>query len=174
MARAIPLHIATDAVDDERGRVRYGRGILDADARRVEGIERVVPAAVPLFDCELCVYRIGPILDHEVNQIQLARVIIVDAQNPDRVLVRYARPIYIRLVKPAQDRWRDAGNLPRRHDLSRRRCSSDGAPAWCLPHSTPRGEVRGRRNSSNVCVQYRGERVANRADYHLVRLRVPV
>ena len=67
--------------------MRYGRGVLDAEVRPLAGIVQGVPAAVPLFDSETCFYR-GSILGHEVIHIPLARVIIVDAQNPDRVLVR--------------------------------------------------------------------------------------
>ena len=51
---AIPLRIATDAVEDKRSWVCHGCSVLYAHVRVATGIVRVVPAAVPLDDGELC------------------------------------------------------------------------------------------------------------------------
>jgi hypothetical protein len=44
-----PIH-ATGAVEDERGRVRHGRGVLDVGVRLRAGVVLVVPAAVRKHD----------------------------------------------------------------------------------------------------------------------------
>ena len=80
-AIVIPFRIATHAVEDNRGRVRHGRGVLDADVGLDTRNSRVVPAAVPFYDGELCVSRFASIPVHETGQIVPARVFIVDAQS---------------------------------------------------------------------------------------------
>ena len=128
------MHITTDAVEDERGLVRQTRGVLDAHARHLAGIVLVVPAAVPLYDGEGSVFRYfryGSVPGHEASQIVLPRVAVVNAQNSELVPVNRGGGISLHLVKPIQDRRRDAGELPGRGEHPRRRlrlCCSEGAP----------------------------------------------
>ena len=68
--------MATDVVEDERGRVRHGASVLDFDVRLIADVALVIPVAVHLFDGEGCGCCGGVKVSHEFIQIPLARVFI--------------------------------------------------------------------------------------------------
>ena len=174
----VPIGVS-DAVEGERGRVRYSPSVLDAGVRHKAGAGRVVHAAVHLYGVEGAI-RVRAIFGVELIHIPLARVLI-DANNREPVqAILGGDLICIRLIQLAQDCRYDLLDQykPRRHGLPQRRLrlrrSCSEGPAWCLRHH-PRGdEVRRWRDRLDVCVQQRGDRVANRAYYRFVRLRIPV
>jgi hypothetical protein len=141
------------------------------------GVVRVVPAAIHLYDGEGCGLRVGKKkwFMNIVRSSWLGNS--SEAHNREPVLVSrkgtYANRMY--------SHRRIAGRIFRRGSTAPSRASPTppgAAPkerlrGVCLCH--PRGgEVRRRRDSLNVCVQHRGERVADRADYRVVRLGIPV
>jgi hypothetical protein len=112
---------------------------------------------------------------HEPGQIHPGSGIHPRSPQPELVLVSRGGHICGRAVQPAQVDGVTVTARPPRHAtrppapvlLRRSACVvSAASPAWRRSTSSAR--------HLNVCVQHRGERVADRADYRVVRLGVPV
>ena len=93
--------MSVGAVEDERGRVRHGPCILEADVHIRAGIARVVPATVHLYDGKGCACRVGVEVDREPSQIPLARELI--PHNCELVLVSRGGYISDRAIQLAQE-----------------------------------------------------------------------
>ena len=91
-------HGAADAAVDVRDRIRQGLGVLDIRVRLRAGVARVVPAAVDPHDCVCRGLCVSTKVGHERRKIRQARELIIEAHDPEHILVRHGGDIVGRPV----------------------------------------------------------------------------
>lgn len=99
----VPVQVPASADEDERGRVRHGRGVLDVGIRLAR-VVRDVHAAIHLLDGEGCVSCAGK-AGYELSQVLLARKFAVEAYNREPVSVSRRGLIWECPVQSAQEIW---------------------------------------------------------------------
>src|SRR6266702_5013103 len=78
-------HLAADAVEVVRCRVRYGLRILHVEVRLEGGVALVVIAAIDLLDGVGRIYRVRATFVHELLQIRWSRIFVQEARNREHI-----------------------------------------------------------------------------------------